>query len=63
VLEGYRYWEYIPSDHFLSNKAVYTASGAPKLADKRRRYGPADGWTDGPTDGRTDPLIEVLRST
>ena len=53
------------------NKAVYTASGAPKLADKRRRYGPTDGPTDGRTDGRTDrrtdrrtdPLIEVLRST
>ena len=45
------------------NKAVYTASGAPKLADKRRRYGPTDGRTDRRTDGRTDPLIEVLRST
>ena len=39
----------------FKNKAVYTASGAPKHVDKRRRYRP--------TDGRTDPFIEVLRST
>ena len=32
------------------NKAGYTASGAPKHLDKRRRY----GWTGGRTDGWTD---------
>ena len=41
-----------------ANEAVYTASGAPKLVEKRRRYGPTDGRTDGQTngwmDGRTD---------
>ena len=35
---------------FGLNKAIYTASGAPKHVDKRRRYGP----TDGPMDQRTD---------
>ena len=45
------------------NKAVYTASGAPKHVDKRIRYGTTDGWTDGRRDGRTDTLMKVLRST
>ena len=31
------------------NQAGYTASGAPKHVDKRRRYGLMDGWTDGQT--------------
>ena len=30
----------------FKNKAVYTASGAPKHVDKRRRYRPMDGRTD-----------------
>ena len=38
----------------FKNKAVYTASGAPKLVDKRRRYGPTDGRTDGEMDRQTD---------
>ena len=50
-----------------SNKAGYTALGAPKHLYKNRRNGPTDGRTDGRTDRRTDertdPLKEVLRST
>ena len=38
----------------FKNKAVYTASGAQKHVDKRRCYGPTDGWMDGQTDGWTN---------
>ena len=34
----------------FKNKPVYTASGAPKHVDKRRRHGPKDGRTYRPTD-------------
>ena len=44
-----------------SNKAGYTAIGAPKHLFKR--VNKKDGGTDGQTDGRTDPLTEVLRRT
>ena len=33
----------------MRNKVGYTALGAPKHVDKRRRYGPTDGWTDRPS--------------